>query len=86
MSKFLLLILIVGIFSKPNFLSFAEENSKELELTEMKTTAYTNNMKWVGFSLPSPSVITKIAWSKKILLLLQMKCLVCSKEQMKKIL
>ena len=65
MSKFLLLILIVGIFSKPNFLSFAEENSKELELTEMKTTAYTNNMKWVGFSLPSPSVITKIAWSKK---------------------
>jgi len=65
MSKFLLLVLILGIFSKPNFLSFADEKSKELELTEIETTTYTNNMKWVGFSLPSPSVITKIAWSKK---------------------
>ena len=71
MSKFLLLVLILGIFSKPNLLSFAEEKSKELELTEIEVTPYTNNIKWVGFSLPSSSVITKIACPKTILLLLQ---------------
>ena len=65
MSKFILLVLILGIFSKPNFLSFAEENSKKLELTEIEATSYSNSMKWVGFSLPSPSVITKISWSKE---------------------
>lgn len=65
MSKVLLLLLIVGIFSKQNFLSFADDNSKKLELKEIESTSYTNNMKWVGFELSSPSVITKISWSKK---------------------
>lgn len=65
MSKVLLLILILGVFSKPNFLSFADGDSKKLELTEIESTAYSNNMKWVGFSLSSPCIITKISWSKK---------------------
>ena len=62
MSKLLLLILVIGAFSKPHFLSFAE-GSKKLDLTEMETGSYTNKLKWVAFSLPSPHVITKISFS-----------------------
>ena len=62
MSKLLLLILVIGVFSKPHFLSFAED-SKKLDLTEMETGSYTNKLKWVAFSLPSPHVITKISFT-----------------------
>ena len=62
MSKLLLLILVIGAFSKPHFLSFAED-SKKLDLTEMETGSYTNKLKWVAFSLPSPHVITKISFT-----------------------
>ena len=62
MSKLLLIILVIGVFSKPHFLSFAED-SKKLDLTEMETGTYTNKLKWVAFSLPSPYVITKISFT-----------------------
>ena len=64
MSKLLLLILVIGVFSKPHFLSFAED-SKKLDLTEMETGSYTNKLKWVAFSLPSPYIITKISFTNK---------------------
>ena len=64
MSKLLLLILVIGVFSKPHFLSFAED-SKKLDLTEMETGSYTNKLKWVAFSLPSPYIITKISFANK---------------------
>ena len=62
MSKLLLIILVIGVFSKPHFLSFAED-SKKLDLTEMETGSYTNKLTWVAFSLPSPHVITKISFT-----------------------
>ena len=62
MSKLLLIILVIGVFSKPHFLSFAED-SKKLDLTEMETGSYTNKLNWVAFSLPSPHVITKISFT-----------------------
>ena len=64
MSKLLLLILVIGVFSKPHFLSFAED-SKKLDLIEMETGSYTNKLKWVAFSLPSPYIITKISFTNK---------------------
>ena len=65
MSKFLYLLLIIGILSKPNFLSFLEDNSQKLDLTEMPLMSYTNSLKWIGFSLSSPHVITKISWTNE---------------------
>ena len=65
MSKFLYLLLIIGILSKPNFLSFLEDNSQKLDLTEMPLLSYTNSLKWIGFSLSSPHIITKISWTNE---------------------
>ena len=65
MSKFLYLLLIIGILTKPNFLSFLEDNSQKLDLTEMPLMSYTNSLKWIGFSLSSPHVITKISWTNE---------------------
>jgi hypothetical protein len=63
MSKFLFLLLIIGIFSKPNFLSFLEDNSQKLDLNEIPSSIYANSLNWIGFSLSSSHVITKISWS-----------------------
>ncbi len=64
MSKILLLLLITGILSKPNFLSFLKDSSEKIDWTEMsEVPAYSNSIKWVGFELPSPHIITKISWS-----------------------
>jgi hypothetical protein len=65
MSKFLFLLLIIGIFSKPNFLSFLEDNSQKLDLNEIPSSIYANSLNWIGFSLSSSHVITKISWSFK---------------------
>ena len=63
MSKILLLLLISCILSKPNFLSFAD-SSEIIASTQMSQTAtYSNSIKWVGFDLSSPHIITKISWS-----------------------
>ena len=65
MSKILLLFLIIGVITKPNFLNFLQSNSEKLALTEIvSNTIYSNSMKWVGFELSSPHIITKISWSK----------------------
>ena len=65
MSKILLLFLIIGVLTKPNFLNFLQSNSEKLALTEIvSNTIYSNSMKWVGFELSSPHIITKISWSK----------------------
>ena len=64
MSKFLLLFFAIGILSKPNFLSFFNDISRKLEYSEISSdTLYSNNIKWVGFELSSPNVITKISWT-----------------------
>ena len=65
MSKILFLLLIIGIFSKPNFLSFLEDNSQKLDLNEIPSSIYANSLNWIGFSLSSSHVITKISWSFK---------------------
>ena len=65
MSKFILLLLAFVVLSEQNFLSFSEEPQK-LELKEMtQQTAYTNNIKWKGYELSSPHIITKISWSSE---------------------
>ena len=65
MSKSILLLLAFVVLSKQNFLSFSEEPQK-LELKEMtQQTAYTNNIKWKGYELSSPHIITKISWSSE---------------------
>ena len=61
MFKFLFLL----ILSKPYFLLLFEDNSQKIDLTEIPSKAYTNSMKWIGFSLSSPHIITKISWSIK---------------------
>ena len=65
MAKILLLFLIIGVITKPNFLNFSQSNSEKLALTKIvSNTIYSNSMKWVGFELSSPHIITKISWSK----------------------
>ena len=62
MSKFVFLLLLKIIFL-PNTLS--QNNSQKLDITEIPSTSYTNNIKWIGFSLSSPHIITKISWTYK---------------------
>ena len=65
MAKILLLFLIIGVITKPNFLNFSQSNSEKLALTKIvSNTIYSNSMKWVVFELSSPHIITKISWSK----------------------
>ena len=61
MLKFLFLL----ILSKPYFLILLEDNSLKIDLIEIPSKTYTNSMKWIGFSLSSPHIITKISWSIK---------------------
>ena len=63
MPKFIIIFLIIEIILFPKALS--EVNSQKLVLTEIIPTIYTNSMKWIGFSLSSPHVITKISWTYK---------------------
>ena len=63
MSKFLFLLLIIGILSKQNFLSFLKESSQKIDLIEIPSSSYTNSLRWVGFFLSSPHVITRISWT-----------------------
>ena len=65
MSKFLFLLLIIGILSKQNFLSFLKESSQKIDLIEIPSSSYTNSLRWVGFFLSSPHVITRISWTFK---------------------
>ena len=65
MSKFLFLLLIIGILSKQNFLSFLKESSQKIDLIEIPSSSYTNSLRWVGFFLSSPYVITRISWTFK---------------------
>ena len=65
MSKFLFLHLIIGILSKQNFLSFLKESSQKIDLIEIPSSSYTNSLRWVGFFLSSPHVITRISWTFK---------------------
>ena len=64
MSKILFLLLIAFIVSKPNFLSFLQASSEKIDSTQIsQDVSYSNSIKWVGFELPSPHIITKISWS-----------------------
>ena len=65
MSKFLFLLLIIGILSKQNFLSFLKESSQKIDSIEIPSSSYTNSLRWVGFFLSSPHVITRISWTFK---------------------
>ena len=61
---FLFLFLSLSSYSKESFLSFAEINSKKLELSLIESNvSYTNNLKWVGYELKSQHIITKISWA-----------------------
>jgi hypothetical protein len=62
MSKFLYFLLIILL---QNSLSDLDDVSQKINLTEVLTTSYTNSIKWIGFSLPSPHIITKISWTYK---------------------
>ena len=62
MSKFLYFLLIILL---QNSLSDLDDVSQKINLTEVLTTSYTNSIKWIGFSLPSPHIITKISWIYK---------------------
>jgi hypothetical protein len=59
------LLLIIGILSKQNFLSFLKESSQKIDLIEIPSSSYTNSLRWVGFFLSSPYVITRISWTFK---------------------
>jgi len=59
------LLLIIGILSKQNFLSFLKESSQKIDLIEIPSSSYTNSLRWVGFFLSSPHVITRISWTFK---------------------
>jgi hypothetical protein len=64
MSKILLLLLITCIASKPNFLTFLQDSSEKIDATQIsQNVSYSNSIKWVGFELSSPHIITKISWS-----------------------
>ena len=62
MSKFVFLLLL-EIILFPNGLS--QDNSQKLDVTEIKSTSYSNYIKWIGFSLSSKHIITKISWTYK---------------------
>ena len=64
MPKTILFLLALLALSNQNFLSFLDSN--KLNTREiLQETAYSNKMKWIGYELSSPSVITKISWSFK---------------------
>ena len=64
MSKILLLLLITCIASKQNFLTFLQDSSEKIDATQIsQNISYSNSIKWVGFELSSPHIITKISWS-----------------------
>ena len=65
MSKFIFLLLIIEIVTQTNNSPSLEDNSQKLNLTEIPSVNYTNSIKWIGFSLSSPYIITKIIWSFK---------------------